>query len=202
MADHYSVLGLKDNATGEEIKAAYFKLAKAYHPDANKNPGAAERFRLIAASYEVLKNEDTRAKYLLERNGVAMDAEWNRARRTNYTDVRGDFDRASEKMKANNRTAFKLMGLFESFIHPRTLFVLVPTGMFTYWVFSSAFKDSSNSHQGGLVKGGATVAAWMNAKTNRWEEPAPWDPEYKKYIATTPLQQVDRSLVTSSFARR
>jgi DnaJ-class molecular chaperone len=200
MVDHYSVLGLTDRATADEIKAAYFKLAKEHHPDANKNPGSAERFRLIAASYEVLKNDETRAQYLIEKNGVAMGEEWNRARRNNYNDVRGDFDRASEKMKANNRTAFKLMGMFESFIHPRTLFVLIPTGMFTYWVFSSAFKDNQGDVKGG--QGGQMVAAWKNAKTNRWEEPAPWDPEYKKYIATTPLQQIDRSLVTSSFARR
>lgn len=193
MTDHFSVLGLKDNATGDEIKAAYFKLAKEYHPDANKKPGATERFRLIAASYEVLSKEDTRANYLLEKNGVAGE-EWNRVRRRNHNDVSGDFDRASQKMKANNRTAFKLMGMFESFIRPRTLFVLIPTGIFTYWVLNSAFKDKQEEKQ--------LVAAWKNATTNRWEEPAPWDPEYKKYIATTPLQQVDRSLVSSSLVRR
>ena len=200
--DHYAVLGLSEKASAEDIKAAYFRLAKEYHPDANKAPGAAERFRLIAASYEVLKDNEKRANYLLEKNGVATGEEWHRRdgrRRANYSDVRGDFDRASEKMRAENRMKFKMMGMFERLIHPRTLFVLVPTGVFSYWVLTSTFAAMKVDH---AVPSVPTVAAWKNGKTNRWEEPAPWDPDYKSYIATTPLQQVDRTIVHAASARR
>jgi hypothetical protein len=195
--DHFAVLGVSETATAEDIKAAYFRLAKEYHPDANKAPGAAERFRLIAASYEVLKDNEKRANYLMEKNGVATGEEWLRRdgrRRNNYSDVSGDFNRASEKMKAEHRMKFKFMGMFERLIHPRTLFVLVPTGVFTYWVLTSTFAAIKVDYSSAKPTA-PTVAAWKNAKTNRWEEPAPWDPDYKAYIATTPLQQVDRTIV-------
>ena len=197
--DHFKNLGLSEDASIEEVKAAYRRLAKISHPDVNKLPGAAEKFKLICTSYEILKNEETRAKYILEKGYGGGDEEWNRGNqqqyRTNYNDVRADFDRASEKMKSEHRTKFKLMAMFEHLIHPRTLFVVVPTGIFTYWVMSSVFSRNKGTIQDDGRNPSMTVSAWKNPKTNRYEQPAPWDDEYKKYIATTPLVQIDRSLV-------
>ncbi|VVB16796.1 unnamed protein product [Arabis nemorensis] len=56
-AVYYSVLGVSQNATLSEIKSAYRKLALNYHPDANKNPDAEERFIEISNAYEVLSDE-------------------------------------------------------------------------------------------------------------------------------------------------
>ena len=62
--DYYEVLGIAKNATPEEIKKAYRKMAIKYHPD--KNPGdkaAEEKFKEAAEAYDVLSNEDKRKKY-------------------------------------------------------------------------------------------------------------------------------------------
>jgi hypothetical protein len=54
MIDHYSILGLYRDCTREEIKSAYHRLAKQFHPDVNKGPGAPEKFRQISEAYEYL----------------------------------------------------------------------------------------------------------------------------------------------------
>ncbi|XP_031130119.1 uncharacterized protein LOC116031906 isoform X2 [Ipomoea triloba] len=52
-SDYYSVLNVGKNASLQEIKASYRKLARQYHPDMNKGPGAEEKFKEISAAYEV-----------------------------------------------------------------------------------------------------------------------------------------------------
>ncbi|RRT59386.1 hypothetical protein B296_00010078 [Ensete ventricosum] len=52
--DYYGTLNLSRNSTLQEIKSAYRSLARKYHPDMNKSPGAEEKFKEISAAYEVL----------------------------------------------------------------------------------------------------------------------------------------------------
>ncbi len=61
--DFYGTLGVDKNASADEIKSAYRKLAKKYHPDMNKEPGAEQKFKDINEAYEVLGDENKRAQY-------------------------------------------------------------------------------------------------------------------------------------------
>ena len=104
--DYYQTLGVSKNATHEEIKSAYRKLAKQYHPDQNQgNKDAEEKFKAINEAYEVLKDKEKRARYdqlgssykQWEQNGgSSANYDWSewfsgtpRGGRTTYTT--GDF---------------------------------------------------------------------------------------------------------------
>lgn len=61
--DYYEVLGLQKGASQDEIKKAYRTLAKKYHPDINKEPGAEEKFKEINEAYDTLSDEAKKARY-------------------------------------------------------------------------------------------------------------------------------------------
>ena len=61
--DYYEILGVSRDTDKEDLKSAYRRLARKYHPDVNKEPGAEERFKEINRAYEVLSEPETRARY-------------------------------------------------------------------------------------------------------------------------------------------
>jgi len=61
--DYYQIMGIDRDASQEEIKRAYRKLARKYHPDVSKEPEAEQRFKELGEAYEVLKDPEKRAAY-------------------------------------------------------------------------------------------------------------------------------------------
>jgi len=63
MSDYYEILGVSKNASDQEIKSAYRKMALKWHPDRNKSQNASEKFKEVNKAYEVLSNPQKRQSY-------------------------------------------------------------------------------------------------------------------------------------------
>jgi molecular chaperone DnaJ len=64
MRNPYEVLGVSSSASADEIKSAFRKLARQYHPDVNpNNPEAEEKFKEIGAAYGILSDEEKKAQF-------------------------------------------------------------------------------------------------------------------------------------------
>ena len=69
--DYYQILGVNRNANNADLKKAYFKMAKEYHPDVNKSEGAKEKFAEINEAYETLGDEGKKRIY--DQTGMTGD---------------------------------------------------------------------------------------------------------------------------------
>ena len=96
MIENYNILGLKPNATHEEIKSAYKRLAIKYHPDKNSDPAAEEQFKKISEAYQNLTSCDNKTS--INYNNISPDELFNQFFRTNI----GNHNRATNSFNFTN----------------------------------------------------------------------------------------------------
>ena len=89
MADYYSLLGVSRDASEADLKRAYRRLAKKYHPDVNKDAGAEDKFKEIQIAYDVLGDKEKRPLY------DSYGENWNKAHQSGFGSGAGSFGGAS-----------------------------------------------------------------------------------------------------------
>ena len=99
--DYYKILGIAENANEEQIKQAYRKLAKKYHPDLNPdNPDAEAKFKDVVEAYETLGDAEKKKAYDLKRNRTGdsgRSSEKGTAKAPNMNINFGNFTKDMEK---------------------------------------------------------------------------------------------------------
>ena len=95
--DYYAILGIARDADADEIKKAYRKLARKYHPDVSKDPQGEEKFKDLAEAYQTLKDDERRAAY--DRLGQYQPGQdfqpsrdWEKEFNTQFNDDQSSFE--------------------------------------------------------------------------------------------------------------
>lgn len=177
---HYDVLGVDKDASLAEIKAAFRKLSMETHPDVSTGTECtAEQFKQISQAHTILSNPKERRIYDLQQ----QEKLWYKpgsgfgGNASRYRGANPDF-KAPKGPKATGAFA-----VVETMFKPRN-FILGTTAAFcTMMVYQTIFAKEDEKHKLMMMTSHhATekVQAWKNPKTGRWEQPAPWDPTYRK----------------------
>jgi curved DNA-binding protein len=114
--DHYETLGVPRSASEDEIRSAYRKLARQHHPDVNKEPGAADRFKAISEAHDVLRDKERRAAY--DRYGSNWRAAQQAEQQGYRPPPRGNGGRPSDAFGGGTRVDFEegdISDIFEGF---------------------------------------------------------------------------------------
>ena len=134
--DPFKVLGISSDSSDDEIKRAYLKLAKEWHPDTNKNLIASDKFKMISSAYDILRTKEKRQMYIKDKNDDFGQS--SRIRKENI-------NRAEDAIKFKNK--YRNMAMFEKLVHPKTLMVLIPVAILVQVGMSSYNKEPKNAHE-------------------------------------------------------
>lgn len=112
----YSILGIKSTSNLNEIKKAYYSLAKKFHPDKNKHFFAEEKFKQITNAYEILSDFERRIEYdnqfcCDKFKDVDIHQEYRKYFRTNFFKHKNPSEKKSKLKKSNFETNFTELNL-------------------------------------------------------------------------------------------
>lgn len=187
---HYEVLGVSKQATQAEIKAAFRKLSFDHHPDVAKDADG-EVFKAIANAHSVLSNKNLRHRYdreLLERSM------W---RQPGYRPPGqgGDWYGGDTMRRPMGREQKRGMHVaMETLQNPRYMLFGI-AGFGAVFALASFLGGMSSRQPQYHHHHSSMVEAWLNPKTGKWEQPAPWDPVYQKLqpkLELVPRERVHR----------
>lgn len=191
MKNHYDVLGVSKQATQAEIKAAFRKLSFDHHPDVAKDADG-ETFKAIANAHSVLSSPNERRKYDRELVERAM---WRQ--RPGYhrppPGQGGDWYGGDNMRRPTGREHRRGMNVaMETLQNPRYMLMGVAgfVGVFALASFLGGVSSRQPTYHHSPM-----VEAWLNPKTGRWEQPAPWDPAYRQLqpkLELVPREKVQR----------
>lgn len=160
-ADYFRILNLESDATDTDVKMAYLREAKKWHPDTNTNSktdaiNRSSRFQLVGEAYSHLKTAESRAAYRFEISPDAAedwtqrgrkDSQFNQ-RQQETNSVQYEFNAAEQRWQhanANSKSA-RFAKAFEKVIHPRNLFFVLPLGIIAYWFTTTAIDNFKENH--------------------------------------------------------
>ena len=133
--DYYELMGVERSATQDEIKRAYRKLARKYHPDVSKAADAEDRFKEVGEAYEVLKDPEKRAAY------DQLGANWQNGQDFNAPpDWDAGFEFHGGGFTGNHTSADA--GAYSDFFES---------------LFGQGFRQAGGSRQGGFYQQGANI---------------------------------------------
>ena len=151
--DYYKILGLEKDASPESIKSAYRQLAKKYHPDINRSPGADEKFIEITEAYEFLTNKNLQKHYVSFEADTIDDlirAEYERARRAAQENARRYARMKYEKFK-KEQEAFKRSGWYDVGLLLHYIFRILVFPIITFFIAIPVISEEVSEHWSGYV---------------------------------------------------
>ena len=188
---HYDVLGVSKTCSHDEIKAAFRKLSLKHHPDVAQDGDATiDQFKRISNAHSVLSNATERRRYDRELDDQKF---WRQNRGAGSGNGMGGGFYGSDGLKRRNGPQNAQRGIhmaMETLFHPRYI-ALGVVGFASLVALSNMTGNGNNKHK--VDPASPMVEAWKNPDTGRWEQPAPWDPLYRKLQPT--LQLVPRDQV-------
>lgn len=205
VTDHYKVLGVDRKAEPEQIKKAYRSLAKQYHPDKNKSPGAEEKFKAVAAAYAVLSDSDKRRTYDLqqpvdgekrhskpkqhEQPQPSASSSWTKFR---YSDAEEDDSQSSTgwaRFRRSEQTRQNGPSQFHQFF----------TSSFFTDDFDDPFKSPRRAGTTQTAAGGMSNGRKQPTFSFMFAERPPWNNNFFEEVFTDMEQEFDKFFERSGF---